>query len=64
MVMLRQLTREPVLAAGVALAVVPPALVHFLSTEKVAWGGFAQAQPRSRRSCSPSRPRGETTGAA
>src|SRR5687767_11333726 len=41
--MLRQLTREPVLAAGVALAVVPPALVHFLSTEKVAWGGFAHA---------------------
>ena len=43
MVMLRQLTREPVLAAGVSLAILPPALLHFLSTEKVAWGGVAHA---------------------
>ena len=41
--MLRQLTREPILAAGVGLAVLPPALLHFLSTEKVAWGGLAHA---------------------
>ena len=39
--MLRQLTREPALAAGIALAVVPPALLHYLSTEKVLWGGVA-----------------------
>src|SRR5688572_4998035 len=39
--MLRQLTREPVLAAGVALAVLPPALLHFLSTEQVAWAGVS-----------------------
>ena len=41
--MLRQLTREPVLAAGISLAILPPALLHFLSTEKVAWGGIAHA---------------------
>ncbi len=41
--MLRQLTREPVLAAGVSLAILPPALLHFLSSEKVAWGGVAHA---------------------
>ena len=41
--MLRQLTREPVLAAGISLAIVPPALLHFLSSEKVAWGGIAHA---------------------
>ena len=41
--MLRQLTREPVLAAGITLAIVPPALLHFLSSEKVAWGGLAHA---------------------
>jgi putative nucleotidyltransferase with HDIG domain len=41
--MLRQLTREPVLAAGISLAIVPPALLHFLSSEKVAWGGVAHA---------------------
>ena len=39
--MLRQLTREPALAAGVALATVPPAFLHFFSTEKVLWGGLA-----------------------
>jgi putative nucleotidyltransferase with HDIG domain len=39
--MLRQLTREPALAAGVALATIPPALLHYLSTEKVLWGGLA-----------------------
>jgi putative nucleotidyltransferase with HDIG domain len=39
--MLRQLTREPVLAAGVSLAILPPALLHFLSSEKVTWGGLA-----------------------
>ena len=43
MVMLRQLTREPVLAAGISLAILPPALLHFLSSEKVAWGGVAHA---------------------
>ena len=37
--MLRQLTREPVLAVGIALAVLPPALLHYLSTEQVGWGG-------------------------
>jgi putative nucleotidyltransferase with HDIG domain len=41
--MLRQLTREPALAAGIALAVGPPALLHYLSTEKVAWGGVTHA---------------------
>ena len=41
--MLRQLTREPVLAAGISLAILPPALLHFLSSEKVAWGGVAHA---------------------
>jgi putative nucleotidyltransferase with HDIG domain len=41
--MLRQLTREPVLAAGISLAILPPALLHFLSSEKVAWGGLAHA---------------------
>jgi hypothetical protein len=41
--MLRQLTREPVLAAGITLAIFPPALLHFLSSEKVAWGGLAHA---------------------
>jgi putative nucleotidyltransferase with HDIG domain len=41
--MLRQLTREPVLAAGVSLAILPPALLQFLSSEKVAWGGLAHA---------------------
>jgi putative nucleotidyltransferase with HDIG domain len=39
--MLRQLTREPALAAGIALAVVPPGLLHYFSTEKVLWGGLA-----------------------
>ena len=39
--MLRQLSREPVLALGITLAVVPPALVHFFATEQVAWGGVA-----------------------
>ena len=39
--MLRQLTREPVLAVGIAFAVLPPGLLHFLSTEQVAWGGTA-----------------------
>jgi putative nucleotidyltransferase with HDIG domain len=40
---LRQLTREPILALGIALAVVPPALMHFFATEKVMWSGYAHA---------------------
>jgi putative nucleotidyltransferase with HDIG domain len=39
--MLRHLTREPALAVGLTLAVVPPALLHFLAHDKVAWGGMA-----------------------
>ena len=39
--MLRQLSREPLLALGIALAVVPPAVIHFFATEKVGWGGVA-----------------------
>jgi putative nucleotidyltransferase with HDIG domain len=38
---LRQLTREPILALGIGLAVFPPALMHFFATEKVMWGGYA-----------------------
>jgi putative nucleotidyltransferase with HDIG domain len=38
---LRQLSREPVLALGILLAVVPPALMHFFASEQVAWGGIA-----------------------
>ena len=41
--MLRQLSREPVLALGIALAIVPPALMHFFATEKVMWSGYAHA---------------------
>jgi putative nucleotidyltransferase with HDIG domain len=41
--MLRQLTREPALAAGITFAVVPPALMHFFSHEKVMWSGMAHA---------------------
>jgi putative nucleotidyltransferase with HDIG domain len=40
---LRQLTREPILALGTALAVVPPGLMHFLATEQVAWSGVTHA---------------------
>jgi HD-GYP domain-containing protein (c-di-GMP phosphodiesterase class II) len=40
---LRQLSREPILALGIALAVVPPGLMHFLASEQVAWGGVAHA---------------------
>ena len=39
--MLRQLSREPVLALGIALAIGPPALMHFVASEQVAWGGLA-----------------------
>jgi putative nucleotidyltransferase with HDIG domain len=39
--MLRHLTREPALAVGLTLAVGPPALLHFLAHDKVAWGGVA-----------------------
>jgi len=39
--MLRHLTREPALAVGLTLAVIPPALLHFLAHDKVAWGGVA-----------------------
>jgi putative nucleotidyltransferase with HDIG domain len=38
---LRQLSREPVLALGILLAIGPPALMHFLAAEQVAWGGIA-----------------------
>jgi putative nucleotidyltransferase with HDIG domain len=38
---LRQLSREPVLAFGILLAIAPPALMHFLASEQVAWGGIA-----------------------
>jgi putative nucleotidyltransferase with HDIG domain len=40
---LRQLSREPVLALGIALAIGPPALMHFVASEQVAWGGLAHA---------------------
>jgi putative nucleotidyltransferase with HDIG domain len=39
--MLRHLTREPALAVGLTLAVLPPALLHFLAHDQVAWGGVA-----------------------
>jgi putative nucleotidyltransferase with HDIG domain len=35
---MRHLLREPVLALGAALALVPPATLHFLATERVAFG--------------------------
>ena len=41
--MLRQLSREPVLALGIVLAIGPPALMHFVASEQVAWGGLAHA---------------------
>ena len=41
--MLRQLTREPALAVGIAFAIVPPALLHFFSHEKVVWSGLTHA---------------------
>ena len=41
--MLRQLTREPALAAGITFAIVPPALMHFFSHEKVMWSGLTHA---------------------
>ena len=41
--MLRQLTREPALAAGITFAVVPPALLHFFSHEKVMFSNMAHA---------------------
>lgn len=39
--MLRHLTREPALAVGLTLAVLPPALLHFLGHDQVAWSGVA-----------------------
>jgi len=41
--MLRHLTREPALAVGLALAVLPPALMHFFAHEQVTWSGLAHA---------------------
>jgi HD-GYP domain-containing protein (c-di-GMP phosphodiesterase class II) len=38
---MRQLLREPLLAAGASFAIVPPALLHFFSREQVLWGGWA-----------------------
>jgi hypothetical protein len=35
---MRHLLREPVLALGAALAVFPPAALHFLATERVSFG--------------------------
>jgi HD domain len=40
---LRQLSREPVLALGILLAIGPPSLMHFIASEQVAWGGIAHA---------------------
>jgi hypothetical protein len=37
---MRHLLREPVLALGAALALFPPATLHFLATEQVAFSGF------------------------
>src|SRR5688500_17771499 len=38
---MRPYLREPVLALGAAIAIVPPALLHFFSKTQVLWGGWA-----------------------